>query len=111
MATALLIALSRIFVGAHFPADVAGGMICALSVFLIFTLTAWPTLEAHVPERAPLARRRFRVALGAETLAVLYALFVYAWYSAELPSFAVFVALAVLVFLATGYRKLRVERV
>jgi hypothetical protein len=35
---------------------------------------------------------------------------VHAPYSAELPSFAVLVALVVLVFLATGYRKLRVER-
>ena len=53
MAIALLIALSRIFVGAHFPADVFGGMISALGVFLIFRLTAWPTLEARA--RAPLS--------------------------------------------------------
>ena len=73
MAIALLIALSRIFVGAHFPADVLGGMICALGVFLIFRLTAWPTLEAHVPEHPSLSRRRFRVALCFEVLAVLFA--------------------------------------
>ena len=110
MAIALLIALSRIFVGAHFPADVLGGMICALGVFLIFRLTTWPTLEAHVPERPSLSRRRFRVALCFEVLAVLFALFVHAPHGAELPSFAVLVALAVLVFLAIGYRKLRVEQ-
>ena len=73
MAIALLIALSRIFVGAHFPADVLGGMISALGVFLIFRLTAWPTLEAHVPEHPSLSRRRFRVALCFEVLAVLFA--------------------------------------
>jgi membrane-associated phospholipid phosphatase len=110
MAIAVLIGLSRIFVGAHFPADVVGGMICALGVFLIFTLTAWPKLEKHVSERPSLSRRRFRVGLCFEVLAVLFALFVHAPYSAELPSFAVLVALVVLVFLATGYRKLRVER-
>ncbi len=107
MAIALLIALSRIFVGAHFPADVLGGMICAFGVFLIFTLTAWPTLEAHVPERPSLSRRRFRVALCLEVLAVLFAVFVHAPYSAELPSFAVFVTLVVLVFLIVGYRRLK----
>jgi hypothetical protein len=111
MAIALLIGLSRIFVGAHFPTDVLGGMICALGVFLIFTLTAWPKLEAHVPEHPSLSRRRFRLALCLEVLAVLFALFVHAPHSAELPSFAVLIALAVLVFLATGYLKLRVERV
>jgi undecaprenyl-diphosphatase len=111
MAIALLIALSRIFVGAHFPADALGGMICAVGVFLIFTLTAWPTLEEHVPERPSLSRRRFRVALCFEVLAVLFALFVHSPYSAELPPFAALVALAVLVFLALGYRKLRAEQV
>jgi membrane-associated phospholipid phosphatase len=110
IAIASLISLSRIFVGAHFPADVLGGMICALGVFLIFRLTALRTLEAHVPEHPSLSRRRFRVGLCFEVLAVLFALFVHAPYSAELPSFAVLVALVVLVFLATGYRKLRVER-
>jgi undecaprenyl-diphosphatase len=107
MAIALLIALSRIFVGAHFPADVAGGMICALSVFLIFSLTAWPTLEGHVPDHPSLSRRRFRAALWLEVLAVLFALFVHAPYSAELPAFAVLVAVAVLVFLIVKFRGLR----
>jgi hypothetical protein len=90
---------------------VAGGMICALSVFLIFSLTAWPTLEGHVPDHPSLSRRRFRAALWLEVLAVLFALFVHAPYSAELSPVAGLIALAVLVFLATGYRKLRVERV
>jgi len=86
---------------------VLGGMICALGAFLIFRLTAWPTLEKHVRDRPSLFRKRFRVAFGAEVLAVLYALFVYAWYSAELPSFAVFVALAVLLFLVISCLRLR----
>ena len=107
MATALLIALSRVAVGAHFPADVVGGMICALSVFLICTLTAWPKLEAHVPERPSLSRQRFRLALCIEFLAVLFALFVHAPHSAELPPFAVAVALAVLVFLIIRCRRLK----
>jgi membrane-associated phospholipid phosphatase len=108
---ALLIGLSRIFVGAHFPADVLGGMICAFGVFLIFRLTAWPKLEKHVPERPSLSRKRFRVALCLEALAVLFALFVHAPYSAELPSFAVAVACTVLVCVVVGYRKLRAKLV
>jgi membrane-associated phospholipid phosphatase len=111
MGIAGLIGVSRIFVGAHFPADVLGGMICALGVFLIFTLTVWPALEKHVPESPSLSRRRFRVAFGAEVLAVLFALFVHAPYRAALPSFAAFVVLAVLVFLALGYLKLRAKQV
>jgi membrane-associated phospholipid phosphatase len=103
---AVLIGLSRIFVGAHFPADVVGGMICALGVFLIFTLTAWPALEERVSDHPSLSRKRFRVALGAEVLAVLFALFVYAWYASELPPFAALVALVVLIFVAVRYRRL-----
>jgi membrane-associated phospholipid phosphatase len=108
MAIALLIGLSRVAVGAHFPADVMGGMICAVGVFLILRLTAWPTLEAHVPEHPSLSRPRFRAALCLEVLAVLFALFVHAPYSAELPSFAVVVAFGVLVFLIVRYRRLRI---
>jgi undecaprenyl-diphosphatase len=111
MAIALLIGLSRIFVGAHFPADVLGGMICALGVFLIFRLTAWQTLEGHVPEHPSLSWQRFRVALCLEVLAVLFALFVHAQYNAELPPVAVLVALAVSFFIIVKYRRLRVEQV
>ncbi len=103
---AVLIGLSRIFVGAHFPADVLGGMICALSVFLIFSLTAWPKLEAHVPDSPSLSRRQLRVALCLEVLTALFALFMYAPQFAELPSFAVLVALLVLIFVAAGYLKM-----
>jgi small-conductance mechanosensitive channel len=110
MAIASLIGLSRIFVGAHFPADVVGGLICAVGVFLIFTLTTWPTLEEHVSDRPSLSRQRFRIALGAEVLAVLFALFVYAWYSAELPPFAALVALAVLIFVAIRYGRISARR-
>ena len=103
---ALLIGLSRIFVGAHFPADVVGGMMCALGVFLILLLTVWPGLEARIPDRAPLSLRWFRLLLGLEVLTTLFALFVYAPLFAELPSFGMFVALAVLVFLAIRYRRI-----
>ncbi len=106
IAIALLIGLSRIFVGAHFPADVVGGMMCALGVFLILLLTAWPGLEARIPDRASLSLRWFRLLLGLEVLTVLFALFVYAPLFAELPSFGMFVALAVLVFLAIRYRRI-----
>ena len=103
---ALLIGLSRIFVGAHFPADVLGGMICALTVFLVFAIAVWPILEKHVPEHPSLSRPRFRVALCFEVLAVLFALFVYAPFLAELPPFGALVALVVLVFVAAGYRRI-----
>jgi membrane-associated phospholipid phosphatase len=127
MAIAILIGLSRIFVGAHFPADVVGGVICALSVFLIVMITVWPALEKQVASYPSLSRMRFRVAFAAEILAIFCVLFVHSPYnakfmhwlsrgraaplqassSAEFPSFAVLVVFVVLVFVAVKYRRLK----
>ncbi|MCL4538152.1 MAG: phosphatase PAP2 family protein [Bacteroidetes bacterium] len=106
IAIASLIGLSRIFVGAHFPADVLGGMICAVGVLLTLVSTAWPELEKHVAPRPSLSRKRFRVAFAAEVLAVIYSLFVYAWHSAELPPFAALVAVVVLIIVIARYRRI-----
>ncbi|MFH1112402.1 MAG: phosphatase PAP2 family protein [Pseudomonadota bacterium] len=79
----VLISVSRIFVGAHFPRDIIGGMLCAVGLFVIFTSLVWPSLEPHIPDRPDFARPAFRILLCAEIGAILYALFIHAPYYAE----------------------------
>jgi len=102
---AMLISLSRIFVGAHFPLDVLGGMVCSLGVYVLLMLLVWPRLEPRLPEHPVLSARPFSVALYVEVLAALMALLVYAPLFAELPAVAAAVAVAILAFLWTRYRK------
>ena len=79
----ILISLSRIFVGAHFPRDVIGGMICATALFAVFTSLIWPSLEPHIPDRPDFSGPAGRILFAAELAAVLYALFIHAPFHAE----------------------------
>lgn len=105
LGVAFLISLSRVFVGAHFPLDLLGGVICSLVVYSVFLILVWPKLEPLIADRPVFAARRFRIALCIEVLSALIALLVYAWRFAELPAVAAAVALAVLAFLWIYYRK------
>jgi len=95
---AVLMSLSRIFVGAHFPKDVLGGIICSVAIFYLVAVVAWPRWEAKVPRLPNYASARFRAAVGLEIVTALFALFVYAPFYAELPAFAALAAPAVLIF-------------
>ncbi len=104
---AVLISLSRIFVGAHFPTDVLGGMIIAVGLFSLFSMVLWPTLRDRIPEQPNFSNIFFRLALWSELLAAVFAFFIYAPFVAEYPPVAAVVAVAVLTFLGYRYRKVR----
>jgi undecaprenyl-diphosphatase len=104
---AVLISLSRIFVGAHFPTDVLGGMIIAVGLFSLFSMVLWPTLRDRIPEKPNFSNIFFRIAFWSELLAAVFALFIYAPFVAEYPPVAAVVAVAVLTFLGYRYRKVR----
>lgn len=102
---AVMVALSRIFVGAHFPADVVGGIICATVVFIGLERFVWPRVEDRIPASPTLASQRFRLAFYAEILASLYAVSAYAYYFAEIPLVCSLAAFSVLVFLGARHKK------
>ncbi|MBI5568608.1 MAG: phosphatase PAP2 family protein [Desulfomonile tiedjei] len=85
IAFAVLVGLSRIFVGAHFPLDVLAGSICALLVFLLVRRFLLPSLERRIPDRPNFSSRRFRIALGFESLLALYTILVHGPRFAEFP--------------------------
>lgn len=98
LAMAVLVALSRVFVGAHFPRDVLGGTFVALAVFIAFVLLIWPRIEAKIPEKPDWSLKWLRRMLIAEVVATLYALCVHAPLAAESPPVAAAVAVAILIF-------------
>jgi membrane-associated phospholipid phosphatase len=103
----VLISLSRIFVGAHFPRDVIGGTICAVALFGVFTSFVWPSLEPHIPDRPDFSRLSFRVLFCAEVAATAYTLVIHAPYYAEWSAAAWAASGAVAVFLGVrGWAKI-----
>ncbi len=101
---AILIGISRIFVGAHFPKDVLAGIICALVLFLIMMALLRPSLEARIPERPPFHGRLFWAAFWLEILTALFTIFVYGPYYSEFPVVPMVVAAVILAYLAIGYK-------
>ncbi len=106
ISAAVMVSLSRIFVGAHFPQDVLGGIICATLVFVMLDRLIWPRIEERVPALPSPSAPMFRLAFYAEIAASLYAVSVYAYYFAEIPLVCGFAAFSVLVFLGMRYAKL-----
>jgi membrane-associated phospholipid phosphatase len=97
---AMLMSVSRIFVGAHFPKDVLGGVLLSMVIFYLLVSFGWPRWEEKVPRMPNYSSPRFRVAVGLEIVTALFALFVYAPIYAELSAFAALVSVAVLIFVA-----------
>jgi membrane-associated phospholipid phosphatase len=104
VALALLVGLSRIFVGAHFPLDVVGGALCALAAFLLVRATFWSTIESRIPASPAVGSPRYRWFVGLLIAGSLFGLFVYAPFAAESPLVAGAVFIAVLVFVVFRIR-------
>jgi membrane-associated phospholipid phosphatase len=101
---AILIGISRIFVGAHFPKDVMAGIVCALVLFLIIRALFGPSLEARIPDRPPFRARLFWAAIWLEIVTALFTIFIYGPYYSEFPAVPMVVAAVVLACLAIGYK-------
>lgn len=102
---ALLVSLSRIFVGAHFPKDVVGGTLLALGLFVGVSWLVWPRICQSIPDKPDFSRPWLRILFRVEVGACLYALCIHAPYYAESGLAAAAIALAVLTFLGAQWRK------
>lgn len=94
----ILVGLSRIFVGAHFPSDVIWGIILALSLYELLRVLVWPKIEWYVPDTPPVKNRFFQALLSLEVATSLFCLVIYSQVSAEYPPAAIAVSSGVLTF-------------
>lgn len=108
---AALVGISRVFVGAHFPADVLAGMMCSTFMSIVLDRLIWPAIEYRIPARPSFETRPLRMAFYIEVLASVYAVSVYSCYFAEVPWVGALVSFMILLFLAAGcFERLRVRR-
>lgn len=96
---AILIGLSRIFVGAHFPSDVLWGAICAIATYYMSKITIWSKIETITPDRADFGNKLFRSAFFLQCGISLFGLLVYSIRFSEYPAAGVAISSGVIVFM------------
>lgn len=95
---AVLIGLSRIFVGAHFPSDVLWGAICAITTYYIVRITIWSKIETITPDRPDFSVKLFRSAFFLQCGLSLFGLLVYSIRFSEYPPAGVAISVGVIAF-------------
>lgn len=99
------IAISRVFVGAHWPSDVIGGMALSMGLLAALLVYPWPLWQASIPIRPRFDAPMFRFFFSTEIATVLFTLFLYSvWYSSA-PVVTAAAALCVLVVLVYGWMR------
>lgn len=100
----VLTSLSRIFVGAHFPRDVIGGMIYALVLFIAFRELVFPKYAHRIPEQPDFSSRIFLAGFVLEVALVIFGMTYYAFRYAESTFVAIAVGLTLLLFIISSWR-------
>lgn len=106
LSVGILISLSRIFVGAHFPRDVLWGAIFALVTFVVIVAYVWPRIRKKIENKPNHRNASFRFFLVVELTATLIALVLYTPLAAESPHASALVSSCVMLFVMGGYRNL-----
>ncbi len=101
----VLIAFSRVFVGAHFPEDVLAGMILSLALFYVLVRSIWPRWESGIPDRPVFERRLFRFLVLLEILTALSVAFIYGPLFSSFPLVASCFGAVVAAFVLTTWRR------
>ncbi len=94
-----LIALSRIFVGAHFPSDVLWGTICTLTIYYLVQTTLWPKFESSLPLRPDFSNKVFKFFFYIQVAISLFGLLIYSTKFAEYTPAAIAISVGVIVFM------------
>lgn len=102
-ALVVLIAISRVFVGAHWPSDVIGGMALSAGLLSALLVYPWPWWERWIPVRPRFDSRTFRIFLSIETATALFTLFVYSFWYSNAPLVTAAAALCVLEVVAHAW--------
>ncbi len=96
---AVLIGLSRIFVGAHFPSDVLWGCIFALLTYWFVLLALGPRIDAFMPDRPAFGFWAYKYLFYLQFGVSLFGLFVYSYKFSEYAPAAIALSVGVIVFM------------
>lgn len=96
---AVLIGLSRIFVGAHFPSDVLWGSICALATYCCVQTAILPRIETMVPDHPDFNHKLFKFIFFIQFGISLFGLLVYSSMFSEYPPAGMAISVGVIVFM------------
>jgi membrane-associated phospholipid phosphatase len=110
LSLATLIALSRVFVGAHFPVDIVVGMGLAVLAFGLIVFALHGFIRDHVWGAPVWESASYRAFYYVELFAAAGALFVYSPFVAESPIVAAAASVTILILVIRAHPNLRKSR-